>query len=87
MAQKKSTATQQTDIFHQVEPENYEAAVTELESLVSRMDRPDVGLETLLADYRRGAYLVKYCRDRLTAVKSEVAKIDETLADGEGEAS
>ncbi|MDH4395617.1 MAG: exodeoxyribonuclease VII small subunit [Limnobacter sp.] len=85
MAQKKSTASQQTDIFQQVEPEHFEAAVAELESLVARMDRPDVGLETLLTDYRRGAYLVKYCRDRLTAVKSEVAKIDQSLMDSEGE--
>jgi exodeoxyribonuclease VII small subunit len=85
MAQKKSTATQQTDIFQQVEPEHFEAAVAELESLVARMDRPDVGLETLLTDYRRGAFLVKYCRDRLTAVKSEVAQIDETLMGSEGE--
>lgn len=87
MAQKKSTATQQTDIFQQVEPEHFEAAVTELESLVARMDRPDVGLETLLTDYRRGAFLVKYCRDRLTAVKSEVAKIDQSLMDSEGDGS
>ena len=86
MAQKKSTATQQTDIFQQVEPEHFEAAVAELETLVARMDRPDVGLETLLTDYRRGAFLVKYCRDRLTAVKSEVARIDESLMDSEGDA-
>lgn len=85
MAQKKSTAAQQTDIFQQVEPEHFEAAVAELETLVARMDRPDVGLETLLTDYRRGAFLVKYCRDRLTAVKSEVAKIDQSLMDSEGE--
>lgn len=67
-------------------PTSYEAAVAELETLVGRMDEPEMGLETLLRDYRRGAFLVKFCRDKLTQVKQEISAIDQDLDGLTGEA-
>lgn len=63
------------------QPESFEQALTELETLVEKMDAPGVGLDQLLADYKRGAALVKYCKGRLTVIRDEVARIDAELDD------
>lgn len=60
-------------------PESFEAAMNELESLVQAMDSPAIGLDELLKDYRRGAQLVKYCRDKLQVVRQEVEAIEVDL--------
>lgn len=60
-------------------PASFEAAVLELESLVQTMDAPNAGLDRLLQDYKRGALLVKFCKDRLTQVKQEIQDIDAEL--------
>ncbi|WP_370262264.1 exodeoxyribonuclease VII small subunit [Limnobacter sp.] len=68
-------------------PESFEAAMAELESLVAAMDNQQLGLDALLTDYKRGAQLVKYCRDRLSQVREEVQAIESSLqAPGAGEA-
>lgn len=77
MTQSKSKAPQ-TD-SSQLLPVSFEEAVAELETLVEQMDSRSMGLDQLLTDYRRGAYLVKYCRDRLGQVRKEVAEIEQTL--------
>ena len=64
---------------NQVVPVSFEEAVAELESLVNVMDSQNIGLDQLLTDYKRGAYLVKYCRDRLSQVRKEVSDIEQTL--------
>ncbi|WP_138518945.1 exodeoxyribonuclease VII small subunit [Limnobacter alexandrii] len=73
---KSKTATAQSD--HAV-PASFEEAVAELEALVDTMDSQNLGLDQLLTDYKRGAYLVKYCRDRLSQVRKEVTEIEQTL--------
>lgn len=60
-------------------PATFEAAVAELEALVDNMDSQTLGLDQLLTDYKRGARLVKYCRDRLTQVRQEVTEIEQSL--------
>ncbi|PZO16661.1 MAG: exodeoxyribonuclease VII small subunit [Betaproteobacteria bacterium] len=63
----------------QAVPDSFEEAVAELEALVNTMDSQNLGLDQLLTDYKRGAYLVKYCRDRLSQVRKEVTEIEQTL--------
>jgi exodeoxyribonuclease VII small subunit len=63
----------------QAVPASFEDAVAELEALVDVMDSQNMGLDQLLTDYKRGAYLVKYCRDRLSQVRKEVTEIEQTL--------
>jgi exodeoxyribonuclease VII small subunit len=61
-------------------PENYEAALTELEGLVSRMEGGALSLEESLAAYRRGAALVGFCQQQLEKVEQQVRVLDgETL--------
>ncbi|MCE2745843.1 MAG: exodeoxyribonuclease VII small subunit [Burkholderiales bacterium] len=63
----------------QAVPASFEDAVAELEALVNTMDSQNLGLDQLLTDYKRGAYLVKYCRDRLNQVRKEVTEIEQSL--------
>ncbi|VWX33448.1 Exodeoxyribonuclease 7 small subunit [Limnobacter sp. 130] len=63
----------------QAVPASFEEAAAELEALVDTMDSQNLGLDQLLTDYKRGAYLVKYCRDRLSQVRKEVTEIEQAL--------
>jgi len=58
-------------------PTSYDAAVKELEQLVSRLESGDLPLEQLLGQYQRGAELLAFCRDRLEAVQEQVRVLDQ----------
>jgi exodeoxyribonuclease VII small subunit len=55
---------------------SYEAALQELEALVSRMDSGQMPLDELLVGYQRGAALLKICRDKLAAVEQQIKRLD-----------
>jgi exodeoxyribonuclease VII small subunit len=58
-------------------PENYEAALAELETLVASMEGGQLPLEGLLEGYRRGTELLRFCRTRLEAVEQQVKVLEE----------
>ena len=58
-------------------PVSYEAALEELEQLVIRLEAGRTPLDQLLADYQRGAHLLKFCRDRLEAVEGQIKILDD----------
>jgi exodeoxyribonuclease VII small subunit len=55
---------------------SYEAALQELEALVTRMDSGQMPLDDLLAGYQRGAALLKICRSKLAAVELQMKQLD-----------
>jgi len=57
-------------------PTSYEAAMQELESLVSRLDNGQMPLDDLLTQYQRGAALLAFCRGRLDAVEQQIQVMD-----------
>jgi len=59
------------------EPASYEAAVAELEQLVSAMEAGQMPLDRLLDSYRRGAQLLDFCRGRLKAVEDQVKVLED----------
>ncbi|BCO26966.1 exodeoxyribonuclease 7 small subunit [Rhodoferax lithotrophicus] len=61
---------------HSSVPANYEVALQELEQLVARLESGDMPLEQLLTQYKRGAELLTFCRDRLEAVENQVKVLD-----------
>jgi exodeoxyribonuclease VII small subunit len=71
--------TQQSSPIDLPPPDSFEEAVVELEALVSAMDAPNVGLDQLVKDYKRGAQLVQFCRNRLNTVRQEVLQIEADL--------
>lgn len=59
---------------------SYEAALQELEQLVSQLDAGQLPLEDLLDRYKRGAQLLAFCRQRLEAVEQQIKVLEgETL--------
>jgi len=57
-------------------PASYEAALLELEQLVSRLESGEMPLEQLLGGYQRGAQLLQFCRDQLQAVENQISVLD-----------
>jgi exodeoxyribonuclease VII small subunit len=58
------------------EPASYEAALAELEQLVSQLDAGQLPLEQLLTHYQRGAELLAFCRARLDAVENQIKVLE-----------
>lgn len=58
-------------------PASYEAALVELEQLVSLMESGALPLEQLLGSYQRGAALLQFCRGRLQAVEEQVKLLED----------
>ena len=59
-------------------PVSYEAALQELEALVARLESGQLPLDQLLTGYQRGAQLLKFCRDRLEAVETQIKVLEGT---------
>jgi exodeoxyribonuclease VII small subunit len=65
---------------------SYEAALSELESLVGDMESGRLALEASLAAYQRGSTLLRYCQAQLAAAEHQVRILEgDTLVDAEGE--
>ena len=57
-------------------PDNYEAALQELEQLVVQLESGQMPLDQLLTGYQRGAALLGFCRDKLQAVEDQIKVLD-----------
>ena len=57
-------------------PATYEAALQELEQLVSRLESGQMPLDELLSGYQRGAALLAFCKDKLQAVEDQIKVLD-----------
>jgi len=53
-------------------PKDYESALAELEAIVGEMESGQMPLEASLTAYKRGAELLQYCRQQLTAAEQQV---------------
>ncbi len=51
---------------------DYEAAVSELENLVSRLEQGDISLEESLKLYEKGVLLARDCQEALQAAEQKV---------------
>ena len=57
-------------------PATYEAALSELETLVGQLESGKMPLDQLLTGYQRGAVLLGFCRDKLKAVEDQIQVLD-----------
>lgn len=57
-------------------PASYEAALQELEQLVARLESGQLPLDQLLTGYQRGAQLLAFCRDKLSAVENQIKVLE-----------
>jgi len=62
-------------------PKTFEAAVSELETIVRQMETGSLPLEQALEQYRRGVVLLRHCQDRLDAAEQQIRILEgDTLA-------
>ena len=57
-------------------PKSFEEALRELEDLAARMEGGDLPLEDLVAAHARGAELISFCREKLSAAKAQIQILD-----------
>ena len=55
---------------------SYEAALSELEQLIARLDAGQLPLDQLLQQYQRGARLLDHCKEQLKAVEDQIKVMD-----------
>ena len=72
----KAAKTDLADVLVSSLPANYEAALSELESLVAQLESGQMPLDQLLSGYQRGATLLAFCRDKLKAVDDQIQVLD-----------
>jgi exodeoxyribonuclease VII small subunit len=59
------------------DPATYEAALEELEQLVSVIESGQLPLEQLMTGYERGAELLAFCLGKLDAVENQIKVLDQ----------
>ncbi|MDO8436912.1 MAG: exodeoxyribonuclease VII small subunit [Nitrosomonadaceae bacterium] len=57
-------------------PESFEAALTELESIVVEMETGQMPLEISLSAHKRGAELLQYCQSKLQGAQQQVRLLE-----------
>jgi exodeoxyribonuclease VII small subunit len=76
------TDSTQKNMFESTESQteetlSFEQAFAELEQIVSQMESGQLALETSLAAYKRGDFLLQYCQKYLTEVEQQVQILNE----------
>ncbi len=54
---------------------SYEEAMTEVESILGRIQREEISVEELAKEVKRATELIAQCKQRLLKTEEEVAKI------------
>ncbi|MHC4130156.1 MAG: exodeoxyribonuclease VII small subunit [Planctomycetota bacterium] len=54
---------------------SYEQVIEELESIIGRIEQGKIGLAESLAEYQRGAALLKRCRGILDVAEQQIEKL------------
>jgi exodeoxyribonuclease VII small subunit len=57
-------------------PASFEAALSELESIVQAMEQGNAPLEAALASYARGAALLRYCQEALSGAEQKIRLLE-----------
>lgn len=55
---------------------SYEEAVAKLETIIDRIESGEAGLEESIAEYERGAALVKRCREILGRAEQRIEELE-----------
>lgn len=59
------------------QPETFENALSELETIVAQMEAGQLPLEQALAAYKRGSELLQYCHKSLASAEQQVRILSE----------
>ncbi len=62
----------------------FEEALAQLEKLIDRIESGKVGLEESIAEYEKGAALLKHCRSILDRAEQRITELTAPPAEGDG---
>lgn len=71
----------QEQIPEDIQKLSFEAALAQLEEIVSKLERGDVGLEESIDFYTKGTQLKAHCQQKLASAQARIEKI-QMNADG-----
>ena len=57
-------------------PKNFETALAELENIAARLENGDAPLDEVVKIYERGALLIDFCQERLSAARGKIQKLE-----------
>jgi exodeoxyribonuclease VII small subunit len=63
---------------NQPAPKSFEAALAELEQILSEIESGEVGLEQSLLKYERGSFLIQHCRAILNQAEKQIELLSKT---------
>ena len=75
MSPRKTSHTTKHAAAAAAEKLTFEQALEELETIIERIEQGEIGLEESLAQYRRGAALLKRCRGILDTAEQQVEEL------------
>jgi len=67
--------TDKIEIAEDIQKLSFEEALSELESIVDRLETGNVALEESIEIYRRGSQLRAYCDEKLKSAQAKIEKI------------
>ena len=53
----------------------YEEAISELESIVGKMENGELDVDSMASELKKAQRLIKLCKDKLTKTDAEIKKI------------
>lgn len=56
-------------------PANFESALEQVERIIERIEKGEIGLEESLVEYERGVDLIKHCRALLKRAEQKVEEL------------
>jgi exodeoxyribonuclease VII small subunit len=71
-----NTTTENADSA--VDAQNFEAALAELESIITRMESGQLPLQQSLSAYKRGTELLGFCQKALADVEQQIRILNES---------
>jgi len=58
----------------------YEEALTQLESIVRKMESNELSIDEIAVQLKTAQRLIKFCRDKLTKTEAEIQKITDSAS-------
>ena len=71
------------DMSKQEQPDGYDAAFTELKSILDALQQDEIGVDALAEKVKRAADLIAFCSARLRTAEGEVQKVLDELGEGD----
>src|SRR5450759_62816 len=75
MASRDSDAPARITMADDLSTMSYEAALSELDEIIARLERGDVELEAAISAYERGAALTRHCAQLLDRTEQKITQL------------